>query len=70
MIMITIYSFIYLYIVIFDLMPIKKNKYNKLYTFNLITISISFIIVILVGLDIKVPSPSDFIENMFSIFIH
>lgn len=69
MIMITLYSFIYLYMVIFDLLPIKQNKYNKLYIFNLITIFISFLLVILVALEIKVPSPSDFIEGLVRFFI-
>lgn len=69
MLMITLFSFIYLYIVIFDLIPIKQNKYYKLYAFNLITIFISFILVILVGLEIKVPSPSDFIESIVRFFI-
>lgn len=69
MLMISIYLFIYLYIILFDLVPIKKNNYNKLFTFNLIIIFISFLIVILVGLDLKVPNPSNLIEDMVGFFI-
>lgn len=69
MIMISIYSFIYLYIIIFDLIPIKENNYNRLFTFNLIIISISFLIVILVGLNFKVANPSDLIEHIVKLFI-
>lgn len=69
MIMIFIYLLIYLYIIIFDLMPIKKNNYTKLFIFNLITICISFLIVILIGLDLKVPNPSNLIQNIVKIFV-
>ena len=70
MIMISIYSFVYLYIIIFDLIPIKENNYNRLFKFNLIVICISFLIVILVGFDVKVASPSDFIEHIVKLFIN
>lgn len=69
MTMITIYLFLYLYIILFDLMPIKQNNYNKLFTFNLITICIAFLIVVLVGLDLTVPSPANFIEYIVNLFI-
>ncbi len=70
MIMISIYSFVYLYIIFFDLIPIKENNYNRLFKFNLIVICISFLIVILVGFDVKVASPSDFIEHIVKLFIN
>lgn len=66
---ISIYILLYLYIIIFDLMPIKRNKYKKIFWFNSITICISFLIVVLVGLNIKVISPSDLIQNIVSIFV-
>ncbi len=69
MTMITIYLFLYLYIILFDLMPIKQNNYNKLFAFNLITICIAFLIVVLVGLDLTVPSPANFIEYIVNLFI-
>lgn len=50
-------------------MPIKKNNYTKLFIFNLITICISFLIVILIGLDLKVPNPSNLIQNIVKIFV-
>ncbi len=69
MAIIPIYLFFYLYIIIFDLMPIKNNNYIKLFWFNLITICISFLIVILIGLDVRVISPSDLIQNAVHIFV-
>lgn len=69
MVMISIYIFIYFFIVFFDLIPIIKNNYNKLFIFNLIILAASFLLVILVGLEIKVPSPSDFIENVVKTII-
>lgn len=69
MVMIFIYLLVSLYIILFDLIPIKKNNYNKLFGFNLIIICISFLIVILVGLDLKVPNPSNLIENIVHIFV-
>ena len=69
MLMILIYLLIYLYIIIFDLMPIKQNNYNRLFRFNLITIFISFLIVIPVGLDLKIPSPSNLIQYIVNIFV-
>ena len=70
MIMIAIYSLIYLYIIFFDLLPIRENNYDILFKFNLIVICISFLIVILVGFDVKVASPSDFIEHIVKLFIN
>lgn len=69
MIMIAIYSLIYLYIIFFELLPIKENNYDILFKFNLIVICISFFIVILVGLGFKVASPSNFIEHIVKLFI-
>lgn len=68
MLMISIYFFIYLYIILFDLIPIKKNNYNGLFAFNLIAICISFLIVVLVGLELTVPNPSNFIECIVNLF--
>lgn len=70
MIMISIYLLIYLYIILFDLMPIKKNNRTKLFMFNLIIICISFLIVILIGLDLKVPNPSILIQSIVKIFAY
>lgn len=69
MLIIPIYLSLYLFIIFFDLMPIKENNYKQLFAFNLITICISFLIVILVGLNIKVPNPSNLIEYIVHIFI-
>lgn len=69
MIMIFMYSIIYLYIIFFDLLPIKENNYNWLFKFNLIVICLSFLIVVLVGLNVKLASPSDFIEYIVKLFI-
>ncbi|HZK56719.1 MAG TPA: hypothetical protein VFD17_00285 [Clostridia bacterium] len=69
MAMIVIYLLLYLYIIFYDLMPIKRNNYNKLFAFNLITITVAFILVVLVGFDLRVPSPSDFIEKIVKFFM-
>ncbi|MGB4312966.1 MAG: hypothetical protein ACOX0L_09225 [Natronincolaceae bacterium] len=66
--MIVIYLFLYLYIVFYDLVPIKRNNYNKLFTFNLVTMLIAFVLVILAGFDLNVPNPSDFIEKIVKFF--
>jgi len=69
MLMIFIYSIIFLLIILFDLIPIKKNNYNNEFTFNIIVLTISYLLIILVGLEIKIPSPSDIIENTVNFFI-
>jgi len=67
--MIFIYSIIFLLIIFFDLVPIKKNNYNNEFTFNIIVLAISYLLIILVGLEIKIPSPSDIIENTINFII-
>lgn len=69
MAMIVIYLLLYLYIIFYDLIPVKRNNYNKLFTFNLITIIVAFVLVVLTGFDLKVPNPSDFIEKIVKFFI-
>lgn len=69
MVIIPIYLSFYLFIILFDLMPMKKNNYKGLFWFNLITICISLFIVILVGLNVKVISPSELIQNVVNIFV-
>lgn len=69
MIMIAIYLFLYTYIIVFDLIPIKKNNHNKLFAFNLIITCISLLIVILVGLNIKTTNPSNLIEYVVNLFL-
>ncbi|HZK38362.1 MAG TPA: hypothetical protein VFC98_05665 [Clostridia bacterium] len=66
---IIIYLLLYLFIIFYDLVPIKKNGYNKLFAFNLITMCVAFIIVVLVGFNLKVPSPANFIEDIVNLFI-
>ena len=69
MLRIIIYLFLYLYIIFYDLVPIKRNNYNKLFAFNLTVMCIAFVLVILVGFNVKVPNPSDFIEDIVNFFI-
>lgn len=66
---IVIYLFLYLSIIFYDMIPIKKNNHTKLFVFNLITMCIAFLIVVLVGLNLKVPNPSNIIEDMVNFFI-
>lgn len=69
-IIIPIYLFIYLYVIVFDLYPIKKNQHNIIYYVNLVTIAISFLIVVLVGLNLNVPSPSNLIQYIVELFVN
>ncbi|MFW5648756.1 MAG: hypothetical protein ACOCG5_06670 [Candidatus Alkaliphilus sp. MAG34] len=69
MAMIVIYLLLYLYIIYYDLVPVKRNKYNGVFVFNLITMSIAFVLVVLVGFDVMVPNPSDFIERIVKFII-
>lgn len=69
MAMIVIYLLLYLYIIFYDLVPVKRNNYNKLFVFNLITMLVAFVLVILVGFDVMVPNPSDFIERIVKFII-
>lgn len=62
MIMITLYLFIHLFFFYFDLLPIVRNGYTKLFMFNLIIFFISLSIIVLIGVGVKVPNPNDFIE--------
>lgn len=66
---IIIYSLLYIYIIFYDLVPIRRNNCNKLFVFNLVTMLIAFVLVVLVGFDLNVPNPSDFIENIVNLFI-
>lgn len=70
MVMILIYLLLSVYIILFDLMPIKKNNYNILFGFNLLIICLSFLIIVLIGLEFKVPNPSDLIQSIVHIFIN
>lgn len=69
MLFISIYFIIYVYFFYFDLLPIYKDKNSKLYTLNLMIILLSFTIVVLEALNIKVPNPSDLIEGIVRIII-
>lgn len=69
MVMILIYLLIYIFILIFDLIPIKRKDYTLLFAFNLTTMIVSFLIVILVSQKLRVPSPSNFIEDIVRFFI-
>lgn len=68
--MILICLILYSYIIFFDLVPIKQNNYNNLFRFNLTLMCFSFLIVILVALDLKVPNPSNLIEYIVNIFVY
>lgn len=66
---ISIYLVVFLYIFYFDLLPIAKNGYTKLYVINIFFTIISLILVILTALNFHVPSLSDFIENILKVII-
>ena len=69
MAMIVIYLLLYLYIIFYDLVPVKRNNYNKLFIFNSVTMFIAFVLVVLAGFDLNVPNPTDFIEKIVKFFI-
>lgn len=52
--------------VIFDLIPIIKSGKKKEYLVYLSFLAISFTVLILFGLDIKVPGPTDLIINFIN----
>lgn len=54
---------VYCLTVIFDLIPIVKNGRKREYMVYIALLAISFTVLILYGLDIKVPGPTDLIVN-------
>jgi hypothetical protein len=54
---------VYFLTVLFDFIPIVKSGKKKEYLVYLTFLAISFTVLILYGLDIKVPGPTDLIVN-------
>lgn len=66
MILIFIYSLIYIYFVIADLIPLYQNKRLKLaWTYSSILL-ISYTLLILIVLEVKIPSPAVPIKNVIT----
>ncbi|MBL4932492.1 hypothetical protein [Clostridium paridis] len=67
--MIVIVIFSYIAIVFFDLIDLYKNNLKKDFFIALILCFISFVVAILLSLDVKIPSPAkpiaDFIKYLF-----
>lgn len=66
MIMIILYSSLYILFIFIDLIPAYKNKQNKLFWIYSILLAFSYVILILISLDVKIPSPSPLIKKVVS----
>ena len=63
---ITIIILVYLIVVIFDFIPIVKTGEKKVYLTYFAFLAISLTVLILYGMDIRVPGPTDFIMHSIS----
>lgn len=63
MILIFIYSFIYIFFIIIDLIPLYQNKRWKSFWAYSSLLLISYTILLLIVLDVKIPSPAVPIKN-------
>lgn len=61
---IIIFSVLYLYYFFTDMIPLIKDRQFKLLWIYIISIGISYVIVIARSFDVELPSPSTFIENI------
>lgn len=66
MILLIFYTFIYILFVIIDLIPLYENKQWKLFCTYTSLLLISYTLLILIVLDIKIPSPAMPIKNAVS----
>lgn len=63
MIMIIFYSFLYVLFIFVDLVPIYRDKKWKLFwVYSIITV-VSYIMIILISVDVKIPSPAPIIKK-------
>lgn len=64
MALITIVTIFYSILIIFDLTPIYLNKQWKKFWIYSIMVAVSYVVQVLLILDIKLPTPADPIERM------
>lgn len=64
MTMIIICTAFYIFLIIFELIPIYRNKEWKLFWIYSIILLITYIVSVAYSLDIKLPSPADPIKNL------
>jgi len=64
MALITIVTILYFILIIFDLTPIYLKKQWKLFWIYSIMVAVSYIIQVLLILDVKLPTPADSIERI------
>jgi hypothetical protein len=64
MIIITLYSMVYIYYIFTDLIPLYRDKKIKLFWFNTSLFLISYIISILIVLNVALPTPAVPIKNI------
>lgn len=62
--LITFLTVFYIILIILDLTPIYLKKHWKLFWIYLIMVTVSYIIQVLLILDVKLPSPVDPIERI------
>lgn len=63
MIMISFFSFLYVLFIFTDLVPIYRDKKWKLFYIYSIITAISYIMIILIGFDVNIPSPAPIIKK-------
>ncbi len=66
MIVIIIYSLVYIFFVITDLIPLFQEKLRKLFWTYLVLFILSYTLVFMVSFDIKIPSPAVSIKKAVS----
>ncbi len=52
----------YIFIIVYDLVPIFKNKTKREFMLYTLLLCISFILIFLILLDVKLPSPTNLIK--------
>lgn len=70
MIIFTIFTIIYIIVILFDLKPIFKSKKYKVFWVYSAILVVSYILQTLLGFGISIPSPNIAIIDFFSIFIN
>ena len=67
MVMIALYSLLYVFLIFVDLIPLYKNKESKPIWIYTIIMAFSYIILVLIGIGIKIPSPAPIIIKLVSL---
>lgn len=66
MTIIVLYTVFYIWFIFIDLVPIYKNKQNKVLWIYSVMMAFSYVILMLIGLKVKIPSPTPLLEKIIS----